>query len=76
MKIKTSITLSKEVLQWIDRYLNQFNSRSEFLEYAALQLISHLKKLETERHDLKLINQNAKRLNNEAKDVLAYQAPL
>lgn len=76
MKVKTSITLSRQVLDMIDRHGTEFNSRSEFLEHAARSLLASLARAEAERRDLEIINRNADKLNDEAADVLAYQVPL
>ena len=76
MKVKTSITLSGDVLRLIDQRQAEFRSRSEFLERAARALLAHLARTEADRRDLKIINQHAEELNAEAKDVLAYQVAL
>jgi len=76
MKVKTSITLSEQVLQLIDKHSQDFRSRSEFMEQAARSLLASLARTEAERRDLEIINRNADRLNAEAEDVLAYQVPL
>ena len=76
MKIKTSITLSGEVLGLIDKHHAEFRSRSEFLERAAKAFLAHLARTEAERRDLEIINRNADELNAEAEDVLAYQVAL
>jgi len=34
MKIKTSITLSEDLLKAIDEYAREYNNRSEFIEEA------------------------------------------
>lgn len=76
MKIKTSITLSDEILEAIDLHIGGYRSRSEFLETAARQFIAQLARKKAERRDLEIINRHADSLNAEAEDVLAYQAPL
>lgn len=76
MKVKTSITLSGEVLGLIDRHHAEFRSRSEFLERAARAFLADLARTAAERRDLEIINQHADELNAEAKDVLAYQVSL
>jgi metal-responsive CopG/Arc/MetJ family transcriptional regulator len=76
MKVKISITLSSEILHLIDRRQAEFKSRSEFLERAAIEMLTHLARTEAERRDLELINRHAETLNAEAEDVLAYQSPL
>ena len=76
MKIKTTITLSNEVLEAIDLYVGEYKSRSEFIETAARKFIAQLARKEAERRDLELINRHSDSLNAEAEDVLTYQVPL
>ena len=76
MKVKTSITLSRQVVQLIDQHSHDFRSRSAFMEHAARALLASLARTEAERRDLDIINRHADRLNAEAEDVLTYQAPL
>ena len=76
MKVKTSITLSDEILKAIDLHIGGYRSRSEFLEIAARRYIAQLARKEVERRDLEIINRHADSLNAEAEDVLIYQAPL
>jgi len=76
MKIKTSITLSGEVLAAIDLHIGEYKSRSEFLETAAQKFIVQLARKEAEQRDLEIINCRADSLNAEAEDVLTYQGPL
>ncbi len=76
MKIKTSITLSDQVLKAIDVYVGEYKSRSEFIETAARKLIAQLARKAADRRDLELINRHSDSLNAEAEDVLTYQVPL
>ena len=76
MKVKTSITLSPQVLHLIDKHSREFRSRSEFLEQAAKSMLASLARTAAERRDLAIINRKADALNAEAEDVLAYQVPL
>jgi metal-responsive CopG/Arc/MetJ family transcriptional regulator len=76
MKVKTSITLSDEIIEAIDQHIGGYRSRSEFLETAARKFIAQLTRKEAERRDLEIINRNADSLNAEAGDVLTYQVPL
>lgn len=76
MKVKTSITLSGDVIAAIDRHSREFGSRSEFLETAARELLARLARTAAERKDLEIINRRAAALNAEAEDVLSYQVPL
>ena len=76
MKIKTSITLSNEVIEAIDLHIGEYRSRSEFLETAARDFLAQLARKKAEERDLDIINRHADSLNAEAEDVLTYQVPL
>jgi len=76
MKVKTSVTLSGDLLDEIDRRSGEFRSRSEFLETAARGFLQQLDRTELEQRDLNIINRRAQVLNAEAEDVLSYQVPL
>lgn len=76
MKIKTSITLSADVIKAIDLHIGKFRSRSEFIEAAARKFIVQLEREKAEQRDLEIINSSADSLNAEAEDVLGYQVPL
>jgi metal-responsive CopG/Arc/MetJ family transcriptional regulator len=73
MKEKTSITLSKDVLQGIDRIAGS-KSRSAFIEAVLTQYLRRQARAQVEARDLELINQAADELNAEVEDVLRYQA--
>jgi len=73
-KIKTSVSLSEELLRAIDKQTRQYKkSRSEFIESALWTFIGQLIRDELNARDLEIINQRAEYLNKEADDVLAYQ---
>ena len=76
MKVKTSITISDDLLHEIDQRNRDFRSRSEFLETAARGFLLELARREAERGDLDIIDRRADALNAEAEDVLAYQVSL
>ncbi len=76
MKTKTSITLSKDVLAAVDKLSGQYKNRSEFIELAVRAFIAQMARNEQNVRDLEIINRRADRLNQEAMDVLDYQAPL
>lgn len=77
MKIKTSITLSRDILQIIDKRAKQYKkNRSDFIETAVWSFISQLIRSEQNARDLEIINRRADYLNKEAADVLTYQAQL
>ncbi len=76
MKIKTSITLSKELISIIDKKAIDHKSRSDFIEQALWFYLKHLIRQEKNARDLIIINENSDFLNEEAKDVLDYQVTM
>ncbi len=74
MKIKTSITLSEDVLKAVDkRTKQQKKTRSDFIEAALRAFIQQLIREEQNARDLEIINRHADALNKEAAEVLEYQ---
>ncbi len=73
MKVKTSITLSEDLIEAIDKRSDQFKNRSDFIETAIRVYIGRIIIEEQNARDLDIINRQADRLNQEAIDVLAYQ---
>ena len=73
MKVKTSITLSEDILNMIDERSGRFKNRSDFIEAAIRAYIERLFRAEQDARDLAILNRQADRLNQEAADVLAYQ---
>ncbi|MCX5894825.1 MAG: ribbon-helix-helix domain-containing protein [Proteobacteria bacterium] len=76
MKVKTSITLSEDLLKIIDQKSEQFKNRSEFIETALRVYIKQMIRKQQNARDLDIINRRADHLNKEAADVLAYQVSL
>jgi metal-responsive CopG/Arc/MetJ family transcriptional regulator len=76
MKVKTSITLSENLLKTIDEYTGEYKNRSAFIEYAVRAFIMQLIRRQQDSRDLEIINQRADYLNQEAADVLTYQVDL
>jgi metal-responsive CopG/Arc/MetJ family transcriptional regulator len=73
MKVKTSVTLSEELLTAIDRLMGQRKNRSDRLETAAWAFIEGTRHDALGERDREIINHDAERLNAEASDVLDYQ---
>lgn len=76
MKVKTSVTLSEDLLAAIDQRMAAYRSRSDFLEAAVREFLRNLERSEADARDLRILNSKADALNAEAEDVLSYQAPL
>ena len=76
MKIKTSITLSEDLVTSIEQITGQSKNRSAFIESALRYYIEKRSRQLRDEKDLEILNNNAKRLNREAEDVLSYQVEL
>ncbi|HYW45849.1 MAG TPA: hypothetical protein VE959_23500 [Bryobacteraceae bacterium] len=70
MRVKTSITLPKELLGRLDRV---DRNRSALLERAAVAYLAQLERRIRDQKDVEIIDRNAERLNREALDTLDYQ---
>ncbi|MBM4429733.1 MAG: ribbon-helix-helix protein, CopG family [Chloroflexi bacterium] len=76
MKVKTSITLSEDILRMIDEQAKPNGTRSEFIEMAVRAYVDQVLRDQRDARDLEIINRRAEQLNQEAEDVLAYQVAL
>ncbi|MGQ9571112.1 MAG: ribbon-helix-helix domain-containing protein [Thermodesulfovibrionales bacterium] len=76
MKVKTSITLSAELIQSIDELFGGRKNRSEFIEKAVRDYVERQTQIKRDLRDLDILNKNADKLNREAEDVLHYQVAL
>jgi metal-responsive CopG/Arc/MetJ family transcriptional regulator len=72
MKVKTSITLTDELIQSMNQYGKDYKNRSEFIETAVRAFIEQIIRSQQNARDTGIINRNVKRLNAEAADVLEY----
>lgn len=73
MRVKTSITLPKDLLKSIDR---EDANRSAFIEKAARDYLWRLERVRRSAREIELINKHADELNREALDALKDQKPL
>ena len=77
MKVKTSITLSEDLLIVVDKRARQHHkNRSDFIEAAVWAFVRQLARGEQNARDLEILNRRADFLNEEAADVLSYQISL
>lgn len=76
MKIKTSVTISEELLAVMNDFLGADLNRSLFLERAAWAYIAKLRRAQQNAQDIEIINRRADYLNSEVMDALSYQVPL
>ena len=73
MKVKTSITLEKEVVTAVEAAAREGESRSQVIEQPLCQSLAVRERAAIDNRDRNLINAHADELNQEAVDVLGYQ---
>ncbi|MFO7601131.1 MAG: ribbon-helix-helix domain-containing protein [Candidatus Desulfacyla sp.] len=76
MKIKTSITLSKAILEEIDQLSAQYGNRSALIEQAVRAFLDGVARRRRDLQDMEILNRRSDALNNEAEEVLAFQVDL
>jgi metal-responsive CopG/Arc/MetJ family transcriptional regulator len=73
MKVKTSITLSEELIRAMDTLSGQYGTRSALVEQAVHDFLATVAQRQREAQDVEILNRRAEVLNVEAADVLSYQ---
>ena len=76
MKIKTSITLSEEIVKEIDQLSSKYGNRSILIEQAIRDFLTAEAKRRRDLQDIEILNRRPDALNREAEDVLSYQVDL
>jgi metal-responsive CopG/Arc/MetJ family transcriptional regulator len=76
VKVKTSITLSEELIRAMDALSSQYGTRSALIEQAVRDFLATVAQRQREAQDLEILNRRAEALNVEAADVLSYQVEL
>lgn len=76
MKVKTSITLSADVLETVDALCGRGGHRSELIETALRAYIARRRQEERDAREIEIINLHADRWNQEMADILLDQADL
>lgn len=74
MKVKTSLSLSEDLLESIDRLAGPDDSRSAFIERILRRFVDERALARREARDVAALNKKAARLNAEMADVLSFQA--
>ena len=74
MKVKTSVTLPKELLLSVDAFIGKKHKRSAIIEQALRQYITTEKRKALNKRDMEIINANADALNKQAAETLEFQA--
>ena len=73
-KMKTSLTLSREVVRGIDRVAGKKRSRSAVVDDVLRGYLFHRERAAANARDVEKINRFADELDAEMQDVLAYQS--
>jgi Arc/MetJ-type ribon-helix-helix transcriptional regulator len=73
MKVKTSVTLSRETIRKIDRLAGRSGNRSAVIERAVEALATQEARRQRDARDLEILNRDSDRLEEEAEEVLEYQ---
>lgn len=76
MKVRISITLSKELLIEIDTLTKKKHKRSELIELALRDYVFKKTNKDLNYKDIEIINANAEMLNKQALETLELQADL
>jgi len=76
MKIKTSITLSKELIDTLAVLYRKETNRSELIERIIWEYLKYYKQLKRDAQDARILNEKADKINKEAMDVLSYQVEI
>jgi metal-responsive CopG/Arc/MetJ family transcriptional regulator len=74
MKAKTSLTLSEDLLESLDRMAGPKISRSAFIEKILRNFLEQRAQQRRLASDVAAINQHAAKLNAEMSDALSFQA--
>ena len=73
MKVKTSITLSDDLLKAVDGLAGARGNRSAVIENVLRRFFQRRAPAAVNRRELERLNRASDRLNREAADVLSYQ---
>jgi len=73
MKAKTSLTLSEEVLQNLDRLAGSKQSRSSLVDQILRGFFEQRERARRDAREVAALNRHAKELNEEMSDALSFQ---
>ena len=74
MKLKTSLTLSEDLVAKLDRLAGPHVSRSSFVENILRDFVEGRAQARRNAREVAEINRHAAKLNAEMKDALSFQA--
>jgi metal-responsive CopG/Arc/MetJ family transcriptional regulator len=74
MKLKTSVTLSEDIVKMIDKASRADESRSQAIERLLRDRLAAIARQAADDHDRMLIDQHAAKRNPEVHETLRHQA--
>lgn len=74
MKVKTSLTLSEDVLAALDRLVREGESRSALIDRILREFIDGVAQSRREAREVAALNRRAAQLSAEMRDALSFQA--
>lgn len=74
MKLKTSLTLSEDLVAILDRLAGEGVSRSAFIENILREFVEGRAQARRDAREVAAINRHAAQLNAEMEDALSFQA--
>ena len=74
MRVRTSITLPKELLIEVDSLVKKKHNRSDIIESALREYVAKERRGGLNKHDIEIINKNADLINKQVEETLEFQA--
>lgn len=74
MRVRTSVTLPKELLIKVDALAGKKHKRSEIVESALREYAAKENHKNLNLRDIEIINENAELINKQVKETLEFQA--
>ena len=74
-KVKTSVSISREVLDAIDGLVGDTGQRSALVEQAVIEYIARHRRQKRGEQDRRLIDRHAEDLERDVEESLDFQAP-
>ena len=74
MRVRTSVTLPKDLLVQVDALVSKNRRRSAVVETALVEYVAKERPKSANLRDIKIINKNAELINRQVEETLEFQA--
>ena len=74
MRVRTSVTLPKDLLAQVDALVSKNRRRSAVVETALVEYVAKERPKSANLRDIKIINKNAELINRQVEETLEFQA--